>query len=505
MMAWLFGKRRPSQQVQERSRPTIVVRAFDAGRVDNITAGWSTAAVCADDDIRSNLDRMRARSRNMSQNNDHVVKYLSMVVANIVGPNGFTLQCRSAENGQQDRLANGLIEAAFDDWGQRGGCDITGQMSFVDLQSLVIRTVARDGEALVRHVRGRSAGNAYGYALQVLDIARLPTSLNSELSNGNRVVMGVELNAVGRPVAYHLTTSSRGANTYAISAGSRFERVPVDDLMHIYRSDMPEQRRGYPWAHSAMLRLEMLVKFEEAAVIAARKGAETLGFFETPDGLPTGIADTTAADAGSDTGADPIMTSVAGTFDTLPAGVQFRPFDTRYPDQVYGQFVKEVLRGAASGLNVAYNTFANDLEGVNFSSIRSGTLEERDQWMRQQTWFVSAFLRPVYLNWLLMALTNAAITYPTGAALPVSKIGKFSAHSWQGRRWAWVDPLKDVNANVAAINAGLKSRTQVAAEQGADLDDIWQQLKAEQQQAEALGLVLSNTSNATSPSSDVTA
>jgi len=70
-------------------------------------------------------------------------------------------------------------------------------------------------------------------------------------------------------------------------------------------------------------------------------------------------------------------------------------------------------------------------------------------------------------------------------------IRRYSQVSWQGRRWPWVDPLKDIQAVVAAIAAGLKSPQQVAAELGVDIEEILDQIARFRQQAEEKGVSLS--------------
>lgn len=454
-------------------------RLFDAAQTSDILAGFRSTNSSIDQDILSQLDRLRGRSRNLAQNNDHMRRFLQMCVANIVGPQGFTLQCQARDGDTPDGLANRLIERSFAEWARRGTCDVTGALSFVDVQSLAVETTARDGECLVRRVRGKGVKNKWRFALQVIDIDRLPVNMNRHLGNGGAIRMGVELDAVGRPVAYHLLTAHPGN----VSGGDpqRTERVPAEDVIHLFRPMRPEQRRGVPWAHTAMIRLEMLGKFEDAAVVAARKGAETLGFFVTPDGQPA-IVDAL------DSAGNPITTSVPGQYDTLPAGTTFAPHDTKYPSDNYGPFLQWCLRSIASGLGVAYVSLANDLTGVSYSSIRSGVLEERDMWMGMQNWFSEAFLRAVFLDWLQTSLLAGAITYPQGATLPAAKLEKFSEHTWQARRWAWVDPLKDVQANIEAVKAGLKSRRAVIAEQGDDIEDVWQQLAAEEALASSLGI-----------------
>lgn len=469
----LFGREQPPA-------PAPRKRTFEAARVDDLTFGFTSSNNAIDVDIAASLERLRGRSRNLAHNNDYARKFLEQVVLHVVGPAGFSLQVVAREGEMLDSLANTIIEGAFHAWARRGVCEMSGGLSFVDLQGVVARTVARDGEALVRMIRGSEAGNDFGFALQVVDIDRLPIGMSETLANGNRIVMGVEITRYGRPVAYHLHKNHPGATAGGYSH-SQFERVPATDIIHLFRATRPEQRRGVPWMHTAMLRLEMLGKFEHAAVTAARKGAETIGFFTTPTG-DAPVLDGQTADG------EAIHTSVAGSYDTLPTGVDFQPYDTKYPSDVYAAFVKGTLRGIASGLGVSYNSLASDLEGVNYSSIRAGVLEERDAWMAFQNWMIESLMTPVYENWLRSALLAGAVRTPTGAALPATKLDKFLAHTWLGRRWAWVDPMKDIQANILAVNEGLKSRREVIAEQGRDIEEVWAQLQNERDMAESMDL-----------------
>jgi len=70
----------------------------------------------------------------------------------------------------------------------------------------------------------------------------------------------------------------------------------------------------------------------------------------------------------------------------------------------------------------------------------------------------------------------------------MEKYEKFNAATWQPRGWAWVDPVKDFQASIMAINAGLKTASSVAAEQGMDIEDVYLQLAQEQAMREKLGI-----------------
>ncbi|MDZ7804325.1 hypothetical protein [Thiohalophilus sp.] len=97
------------------------------------------------------------------------------------------------------------------------------------------------------------------------------------------------------------------------------------------------------------------------------------------------------------------------------------------------------------------HALTGDLSDVNFSSIRSGTLEERERWKVKQDDFAAAVCERTYLRWL----NNAAFHGRVGPGPQDMLLDRYSEHHFQGRRWSWVDPLKDVKAIVEALNAGL--------------------------------------------------
>lgn len=473
-------------------------RSFAGGLPSRLTAGFVTSNTSIDADLLASLDALRSRSRHLAQNNPYGAKFINMVAANVVGHGGFTLQARAADTKIQggnylstpDGMANRAIERAFLKWARKGTCEISGKLSFKDLCKLSIRAVARDGEVLIRRIRNKSV-NEFGYALQILDIDRLEVAYNGKLAGGNIVRMGVEIDTYGRPVAYWLRTSHPGETAPGATAAIQRERVPADQIFHLYILTRPEQRRGIPWMHAAIESLYHLGELNQSALVAARKGADTLGFFVTPDGVPPM--------QGDESDMAPIEISAAGTWDILPDGVDVRPYDSKYPSEVYGIFHKDCLRAVSSALNVAYNGLGNDLEGVNFSSIRAGVLEERETWMDIQEWFVEGLLSPLYAEWMKIALANGSIIMDNGSALPPAKFDKFSEHTWQGRRWPWVDPLKDIEAAIAAIDAGLDSPQRIAAQQGRDVEDVLDDIAAFQKMVISKNVVLNSTSPAAAP------
>ena len=501
----VLGQWLAARDPQAMRRAGFARRNYAAAQQGRLNAGWSATNYSANASIHQSLDVLRARSRQLAQDSPHMRKFLQMVAVNTVGPNGFVLQARATQDvgNKPDSQANRAIESAWRRWCARGVCEVSGLHSFASLQAIAAKAAAREGEVLIRLVRGSTAANAFGLALQLLDVDRLDTQLNRVASDGqNAVRMGIEIDTLGRPVAYWLRSRHPG-DTYGatIEQGSeRHLRVPASEILHAFVADRPEQVRGVPWAHAAMGKMHDLDGYSKEALIAARVGASKMGFFTTPDGQADVVATANEAGGAQDDADNQLyLDAEPGTFHTLPEGVGFQPFNPEYPTAMYDSFVRACMRDVATGLGVAYHSLGNDLEGVNFSSIRAGTLEERDAWMLLQGWFVDAVLEPIFREWLPLALGMGQITLDNGSALPLRKLEKFQAHVWQGRRWDWVDPQKDIEADLAAVRSGLKSPQMIAAKMGQDYEDVLDDIRTAQDLAAQKGVQVSWTAPPPAP------
>jgi len=164
-------------------------RSYEAGAINRLLNNWTTTPKTADEAIKGNLRNMRARSRDLSRNNDYARKYGEMVKTNVVGTNGIVMQSKAKRpDGTFDKLDNESIEKAWKLWGRKPNCSVNGKLSWIDTQRCVVETVARDGEILIRKVRG--ADNPFGYALQLIECDHLDEDLNKEKYRGIRPAFG---------------------------------------------------------------------------------------------------------------------------------------------------------------------------------------------------------------------------------------------------------------------------------------------------------------------------
>ncbi|MET0154734.1 MAG: phage portal protein [Rickettsiales bacterium] len=472
-------------------------RYYAAAKKDRLTSGWGTGVVSADAALCGDLEKLRARSRLLAANDPYFRYSLKLARRNVVGAYGVRLQMKVVErhdpdgSAVADDLANRLIEEAWRDWGKRQHCTVSKRMDFVAVQKLVLSSALRDGEIFVRKIKGYE-GNAYRFALQIIEADHLDVGHNAAVAGNNTIRMGVEFNDWGEAVAYHFRERHPGDYLGSRHGSARRVRIPAEQILHVYDPERADQTRGAPDSSASMTRSNMLNGYEEAELVAARAASGKMGFFTTPDGESYEGEDAEYDEAGNETAV--IAEADPGTFDELPEGYGFTPYDPQHPTTAFQPFVKTILRGMASGMGVNYNLLANDYEGVNFSSLRQANLNDRDGWKETQQWFVEQLHEQIFGDWLLMALTSGQI------ALPAEKFDKFNKPAWRPRGWNWVDPLKEAGANRINVDMGTDTLTSIAAEQGREIEEIFQERKSEITLAKKYGIHLASGGGDAPPS-----
>jgi lambda family phage portal protein len=457
---------------------TSVRQLFNSGDVGRLTGDWPTMPVPAEWIIHKYQRTLVARMREQAHNNDYVKAYLRLCRQNIVGSTGIVYQARAKNGKGLDLVANSALEAAFTDWGKRENCDVAGKLSWRAMQDACTLTAARDGEFMVRKVHGKNGGK-YRFALQMLDPQRCPVDFDRfDLKDGAFIRSGIEFNEFGKPLAYHFLNQDARHQDMAYSyAGRSFTRIPADEIIHGFRAEMIGQKRGLPWLATGLFRVKQMGAFEDAAVVNARVGAAKMGVIQYEDG------------AGPEPDDEPeTISAEAGEFITLPSGATLEKFDPLYPSGEFAPFMKQCLRSMAAGGGVSYHNLAQDLEGVNFSSIRQGTLDEREHFKELQEWLAEELCAPVRDAWLPRALLGGLVVDENGRALRADQVDKLSPCEWQGRRWQWIDPRADMDAAESAKNNFLASPSALIREQGRDPSAVWHEVASDIAEMKAAGI-----------------
>lgn len=462
-----FFKRTPAAAAQAGGRPRMPMRArslFAAANTDRLTASWGATPMQADHIIARNQRALVARSREQAANNDYARAFLRMCRQNIVGPSGPVMQAQvTRANGALDRDVNDALESGWSEWGRAENCDVTGKRSWRAIVAGSVNTAAKDGEFFIRMVYGTEAG-PWGFALQTIDPQRCPVDMNEPArEDGSFIRHGIRFNRYGRPLGYYFTALTQSDENHWYGERA-YDYVLAEDVIHGFVEDMEGQKRGLPWMATGLFRMRHLNGFEDAAIVNARVGASKMGFIQWRDGYGP------ALEEGED---PPEIDADPGVIETLPEGAEFKDWSPQFPSGETGPFVKHLLRGIAAGFGVPYNELAADLEGVNFSSIRQGTLDSREHWKELQEWLVETLVHRVFEAWLPIALLGGKLVTSKGRVLNAATPDKYRAVTWQPRRWDWIDPNADTKSAVDRKNNFLTSPSTIIREQGKDPSAVW--------------------------------
>lgn len=458
--SWAFQRQRA------RVAASLLARHYEAASTGRRTQGWRRAATDANAAAGPSLARLRDTARDLIRNNGYAESAVETIATHAVG----------------DGIRVSAKHDAWKRWSESADCDADGQNDLVGLQGLIMRAIASDGEVLVRR-RWRRLGDGLSLPLQlqVIEADHLDTGKDARLSNGHRVIQGVEFDALGRRAAYWLFRDHPGASfTSSGTLLSGSVPVPASEILHIYRKTRPGQARGVSWFASVLLAFK---DFDELAdsVLMKQKIAACLAVITTDvdgDGLRVG-AEPTAANGYStgDSAADAQLDVIGpGMVLNAPSGRDVKviepPTTADYPE-----YSKVTLRAIATGLGVPYEDLTGDYAGMPFSAARMSRLRHVVR-VRQWQWqiLVLQFLQPTW-RWAMQA---AELVGAPGETVT----------QWTAPPLPMVNPKDEVLADIRAVRAGQKTISEVIRERGYNADEFFAEYAADMKRLDEMGLVL---------------
>lgn len=429
---------------------------------------WTTSQGSMNSMLLGDLETLQNRSRDVVRNNPYAANILDVLTANAVGT-GIKPQSLST---QKD-----AVDALWLEWTDEADWD--GQHDFYGLQSLILRSVVETGECFVRFKINRK-NKTVPLQLQVLESEFLDNT-TTWLPNGNRIVGGVELDSQGRRLAYHLYKHYPGDEGFE---AQEKVRIGTKDLLHVFKPLRPGQVRGEPWLARVLLKLHELDQYDDAELVRKKTSAMFAGFITRLDPELSMVGEGEANEQGQAfAGLEP------GTMQFLEPGEDVKFSAPSDVGGTYEAFMRQQLRSIAVGMGITYEQLTGDLSSVNYSSMRAGLVEFRRRiGMVQHHLLVYQLCRPVWNRWFELAQLTNKLPFE---ATPDVK--------WIPQGFEWVDPLKDLNSQILAIQNGLKSRAEVVSELGYDVEEIDQEIAADCERERALGLNFSPFNQAGTP------
>lgn len=456
------------------SRNTLVSRIHDLARND----GWASAA------LSRNIDSAIGAGWRLSAK-----------------PNARRL---GIDQKAAEELAD-EIEAAFEEYAEdpRFYCDLQRRNYLGGLVALGYRHRLADGEAFaVIHWKPE---RPYATTIEIIHPDRCVTPRGR--IEGKGVRSGVELGQHGEPIGYHFLVAHPGETTmFAATISRETVYIPRETdfgrpiVVHAFEGTEAGQVRGVPLMAPIMKKLRMLGRYDEAELQASLLNAVLAAFITTPYD-----PELVAGSIGRMDELTPHQQMRLDMYGEAPInleGVQLNflaPGDKaeflnpRHPNSVFEQFERTALRNIASATGLSYEQLSMDWSQSNYSSARAALLEVWRGLTARREYFARTFMQPIYGAWLEEAIDKRAIRLPKGAPAFREAVGAWTKAKWIGPARGWVDPVREANAAVARINAGLSNYERECAEQGIDYQENFRQIAREREEMKKLGLSFSDT------------
>lgn len=423
-----------------------VVRSFDGAAGGRRGVGMGSFGL-ANTEIFYAGPMLRDRARYLARNNPWVANAIGNWTGSLVGA-GIMPTAK-----HPDDATRKAINAYFGQWAARA--DATGRTDFFGLQAQIAESMVIDGEALALILDAE-----HGPELRVLPPDLIDSAKTSvDLGQGNAIFSGVEIDSRGKRRAFYIYPE-RPDQFFTSFAPS--QRIDAASVLHVFKPVAPAQIRGASWLAPVILPASDLDKLLDALLMGAQVAAMHAGFLVDQNGVGGAPYDGTEAGGILDTGLEP------GVLKRLPSGFDVK-FNSPQQAQQMAEFVGLNLRQLAAGLGLPDHMVSGDLSNANYSSLRAGLLPFRQRVEQVQYGvIVPQFLAPIWRNVITYGILSGEIDAPDFEQNPEF----YLTADWLPPKPMQVDPLKDVEATVAEIDAGLTSRRKAVAERGYNVEEI---------------------------------
>jgi lambda family phage portal protein len=350
-------------------------------------------------------------------------------------------------------------------WSRRDRCDVAGRHSFQELTRLWESHRALDGDVGVVLLRSGQ--------LQTIEGDRIakPSSFGDAPKPVQETdwVHGVDVNDANRARRYCIV--DRNGTTL------NFNRtIRAQNLKLIGYFDRIDQVRGISPLSAAVDVLQdiheantyQLLKAKFAAMfgVAIKRdivSSDTDGFTYTD------AADGSAADSST---AEYEFELKPGLKMELNPGDSIDVIESKTPSKEYAEYINMMIQIAMLALDLPITFF--DSRKSSYSSARQDLLQYNESAKHKRASLTSVL--DEIIAWRISKfIADGNIILPRGMSM------RDMSWQWIPNAVPWIDPLKEVNADVQAIASGLKSRTMVCAERGHDWEDVLNQLEQEEQ------------------------
>lgn len=324
--------------------------------------------------------------------------------------------------------------------------DADGRTDFGGIVAMAVRAMVVDGESFVHFIN-----TSDGLRLRLIPAEQIDESTTRELGDGAFIAAGIEFNARGERAAYWIRPflPLQQFETYAAPV-----RVDAADIIHLGRATAIGEVRHVSWLAPIMLKLADLGLLSDALLKGFQVAAMHAGFILDPNGVAQLPFEGEQTGDALNAGLEP------GVLRRLPAGMDVK-FSNPTAAQQSIEFLTAIVEEIAAGLGVPAFMVSANVNRANYSSLRAALITFKASLEAiQYNVLVPQLLMPIWRRW---ALTESL---RSGAEM------NFALPDWRFPAMPEADPMKQVQANVALLNAKLASRKEIIAQRGESIERV---------------------------------
>lgn len=424
-------------------------------------------------------DQLRAWARMLVRDNAYAWGVVDTIVSSVVGRGIQTMSdLPDAEEINEQR------DALWSDWGKV--CDINGQLDWHSLQALAQREMVEAGEVLVHMVSvnevDRGIKRPVPFALELIEADRLAVEHSTlrPSPNGNEIIRGVEVDSLGKPVAYHVYKTHPSDYYHK----REVVRLPAANVLHLYRKDRVGQSRGISWFAPVVSWLRDLGVYLENEMVASAIAACYTAAIKSRS--PISMLNPEESQDSQDSSSNVYDYMQPGMIMHLHPDEDIQFGNIGRPNSEAGTWINLILRGIAVGTGLSFETVARDYSYTSWSSNRASQLEDRRRFRCWQQYLEHNLCDRV---WQRFCEKAAFINHPAFPSLvELLEDPNLVPSQNLATGWEWVDPQAEGDASAMSVMNNLSTVRDELGKKGYNWRKVLLQRQKEMQMMEELGL-----------------
>jgi len=415
---------------------------------------YSKGHKTADSEILRDLQTLRERSRDLYKNNTIGRGAIKTNVANVVG-RGLKLQSNIDRKFLKlnDKVADDWednVERRFKAWSQTSSADASRRLDFNELTELAFLSYLKSGDvfAMLPLIKRNDSKNSL--RVRLIEADKISTPFDQTYND--RIREGVELGKHDEPLRYYIKVNQ----TTHVSVDAFGKKSGRANVLHLYKQERPGQSRGVPFLSSVISTIKQLGRYKDSELAAAVVSSMFTVFIKSNDPNALDNPNPLGNSKSVEQEESPDYELAPGAIYQLRENEEIDLANPTRPNTSFEGFVNALLKEIGMALQIPLEILTKQFNS-SFSASRAAKIEAWKYFNGEREWLSRKFCQPIFVEWLSEEIAHGRIIAP-GFFTSEDIQQAYCSCMWVGESMGQIDELKEANAAIARVNAGLSSR-----------------------------------------------